>query len=112
MKTSAITLGHRDVPAVMVFYAIYIVIWLLDLYLIAQAAIVFIVAAAALGQVAWHYRLIRHREREGCFTAFRANHWLGFTFFAGIVLAARGQFTIELIAVCAIIYWLAARKGT
>jgi 4-hydroxybenzoate polyprenyltransferase len=29
--------------------------------------------------------LIRTRSREGCFRAFRLNHWLGFAVFAGIV---------------------------
>jgi 4-hydroxybenzoate polyprenyltransferase len=38
-------------------------------------------------QVVWHHRLIRHRERDGCFRAFRANHWLGLTLFAGVVVA-------------------------
>jgi 4-hydroxybenzoate polyprenyltransferase len=87
MKTSAITLGRRDVPAVMLFYAVYMLIWLLPLIYIAQLAIILIVMTVALGQVVWHYTLIRAREREGCFRAFRANHWLGFTFFAGIVVA-------------------------
>ena len=41
----------------------------------------------ALAQVRRHYGLIRDRSREGCFQAFRRNHWLGFTLFAGIVLA-------------------------
>ena len=41
---------------------------------------------AALAQVAWHHRLIRDRSREGCFKAFRLNHWLGFTVFVGVVL--------------------------
>jgi 4-hydroxybenzoate polyprenyltransferase len=40
----------------------------------------------ALVQVAWHYTMIRGRTREGCFRAFRLNHWLGFTLFAGLVL--------------------------
>jgi len=35
----------------------------------------------------WHVRLIRDRSREGCFKAFRANHWLGATLFAGLALA-------------------------
>ena len=39
----------------------------------------------AAAQAAWHYRLIRHRTREGCFTAFRQNHWLGLAVFAGVV---------------------------
>jgi 4-hydroxybenzoate polyprenyltransferase len=87
MKTSAITLGRWDVPAIMLFYAFYIAIWLVPLIYIAGAAIVLAVLVTAAGQVLWHYRLIRNREREGCFTAFRANHWLGFTFFAGTVAA-------------------------
>jgi len=35
----------------------------------------------------WHWRLIRTRSRAGCFKAFRENHWLGCTLFAGIVLS-------------------------
>jgi 4-hydroxybenzoate polyprenyltransferase len=87
MKTSAITLGRWDVPAVMLFYAVYLSIWLLAQVNTAQAAIIFIVGLIALAQIIWHYTLIRQRSREGCFKAFRANHWLGFTLFAGIVLA-------------------------
>jgi 4-hydroxybenzoate polyprenyltransferase len=87
MKTSAITLGRWDVPAIMLFYALYIAIWLLPLINAAGAATILIVFAVAVAQVVWHYRLIRSRERDGCFAAFRANHWLGFTFFAGIVAA-------------------------
>jgi 4-hydroxybenzoate polyprenyltransferase len=85
MKTSAITLGRWDVPAVMVFYSIYLVIWLLPLASIRNLAIILIVSAVAIAQVVWHYTLIRTRTREGCFTAFRVNHWLGFTLFAGFV---------------------------
>jgi 4-hydroxybenzoate polyprenyltransferase len=39
----------------------------------------------ALAQVIWHWRLIKDRTRDGCFKAFRLNHWLGFTVFAGTV---------------------------
>jgi 4-hydroxybenzoate polyprenyltransferase len=42
--------------------------------------------AAAAAQAAWHYTLIRERTRDGCFKAFRLNHWLGFTLFAGVAL--------------------------
>ena len=87
MKTSAITLGRWDVPAIMLFYAVYIAIWLLAMVNIAGAAIVLVVFVVTAAQALWHYRLIRSREREGCFTAFRANHWLGFAFFVGTVAA-------------------------
>ena len=41
---------------------------------------------AVAGAIAlWHYTLIRTRTREGCFRAFRLNHWLGFAVFAGVV---------------------------
>ena len=89
MKTSAITLGRADVPVVMLCYASYLGIWAVALAgRIAPAAIVLSMAAAA-GQAVWHYLLIRDREREGCFKAFRLNHWLGFTVFAGVVAGLR-----------------------
>ncbi len=86
MKTSAITLGRFDVPVVLASYLVYLSIWALALVNTAAGAIFYIAIAAALAQVAWHYTLIRGRTREGCFKAFRINHWLGFTVFAGIVV--------------------------
>ena len=44
--------------------------------------------AAAAAQALWHWTLIRRRTREGCFTAFRLNHWVGFAVFAGVVADA------------------------
>ncbi len=83
MKTSAITLGRADVAAVMAFYLIHLWSWSwlgssMGLGLWFDIGIV----AAGL-QVAWHYTLIRTRSREGCFKAFRLNHWVGFAVFAG-----------------------------
>lgn len=85
MKTSAITLGRWDVAVVMACYVAYIAIWALALDVIAQGALFYIAIALALVQVAWHFTLIRTRTREGCFKAFRLNHWLGFTLFVGVV---------------------------
>ena len=84
MKTSAITLGTRDVSAVMASYVVYLSIWALALVQYGVGAIFYIAFIPALAQVLWHYRLIRGRSRDGCFRAFRLNHWLGFTVFAGI----------------------------
>ena len=90
MKTSAITLGRFDVAAVMLSYGLYLLIWTLALAsmsgLALNAAYAAGVALAAL-QALWHGWLIRHRERAGCFKAFRLNHWLGFTLFAGIAVS-------------------------
>ena len=87
MKTSAITLGRFDVSAVTSSYLIFVFIWAVALASYALGAIFYIALAATLVQVVWHYTLIRTRSRDGCFKAFRLNHWLGFTVFAGIALA-------------------------
>jgi 4-hydroxybenzoate polyprenyltransferase len=87
MRTSAITLGRHDVPVVLACYLIFLGIWSLALALYGVSALFFIALAPALAQVRRHYRLIRDRSRDGCFKAFRLNHWLGFTLFAGIVVA-------------------------
>jgi 4-hydroxybenzoate polyprenyltransferase len=87
MKTSAITLGRFDVVAVMAFYLIFLSIWGSSSVQWSSGAIILVSNIAALAQVAWHYALIRERRREGCFQAFRLNHWLGFTVFAGVVLS-------------------------
>jgi 4-hydroxybenzoate polyprenyltransferase len=84
IKTSAITLGRADVAVVMACYAAYLLIWAAALMDAALGAPFFIALAAAAAQAAWHWRMIRGRTREGCFRAFRLNHWLGFTVFAGI----------------------------
>jgi len=86
MKTSAITLGRWDVPAIMLFYAAYLSIWATARMDAAQGAIFFIAVGVAAGQAVWHWTLIRSRTRDGCFKAFRLNHWLGFTVFAGVAL--------------------------
>jgi len=85
MKTSAITLGRFDVAAIVVFYLLFLGFWLVALAPLARGAIFYIAIVGALAQVAWHWWLIRTRTREGCFRAFRMNHWVGFTLFSGIV---------------------------
>ena len=86
MKTSAITLGRFDVAAIMGFYAVYLAIWVPALVSRSPNALFYIAIAIAAAQVVWHWTLIRDRTRDGCFKAFRQNHWVGFAVFAGVVL--------------------------
>ena len=86
IRTSAITFGKHDVGAVMLSYAI-------SLCLIAAVGVTaglgkgfaagMVVATIIAG---YHWTLIRHRDRDGCFAAFRHNNWLGAAIFVGIVL--------------------------
>jgi 4-hydroxybenzoate polyprenyltransferase len=89
IKTSAITLGRFDVAGVMAFYATYLLAWGALARLLGQSRWVLLGIAAAAAQALWHYTLIRTRSREGCFKAFRLNHWVGFAVFVGTVLAVR-----------------------
>jgi 4-hydroxybenzoate polyprenyltransferase len=91
MKTSAITLGRWDVPAVLAFYVVYLLIWswvvvpLLPEH--GRSWGWWLGVAAALAQVVWHATLIKDRTRDGCFKAFRLNHWVGFAVFVGVAVS-------------------------
>lgn len=84
MKTSAITFGRFDVAMVMVSYAIFLAGWAAAGAGRALGAIFHVAIGVAGAQAVWHWRLIHDRTRDGCFKAFRLNHWLGFTVFAGV----------------------------
>ena len=87
IRTSAITLGRWDVVAVLLFYGLCLAIWAAVLLQVLSAPWWWLGWTAAWAQVVWHALLIRDRSREGCFKAFRANHWVGFALFAGIALS-------------------------
>jgi len=91
INTSAITLGTWDVSVVLLCYLLFLAIWTAALVQQVSATMIWLASGLALAQVAWHYTLIRKRSRDGCFQAFRLNHWLGLTVFAGIVLAYAGR---------------------
>jgi 4-hydroxybenzoate polyprenyltransferase len=86
MKTSAITLGRHDVSAIMAFYAVYLCGWY-GLLESSRLSWYWVLALCLAGlQAVWHFLLILDRSREGCFRAFRLNHWLGATVFVGLVM--------------------------
>jgi len=86
IKTSAITFGRFDVMAVMVCYAVaFVLILVVGLEYGLHAWFVAGILVAT-GCAAYHYTLIRERDRMRCFAAFRHNNWLGAAIFAGIAL--------------------------
>jgi 4-hydroxybenzoate polyprenyltransferase len=86
IRTSAITLGRFDVAGVMAFYAAYLAIWAALGTGLAMRWPYFAGLAVAAAIALWHFTLIRDRSRDGCFRAFRLNHWVGFAVFAGTAL--------------------------
>jgi len=86
IRTSAITFGRFDVCAVMGLYGLYLAVWGVLCWQLGYRFGLLLGLAAALAQILWHYGLIRSRSREGCFLAFRQNHWVGLAVFLGLVI--------------------------
>ncbi|MDD2987845.1 MAG: 4-hydroxybenzoate octaprenyltransferase [Zoogloea sp.] len=86
IKTSAITFGRFDVAAVMACYGLTLL--LLGWVGLATGGGMFFLTglAVAAGIMAYHYTLIRGRERPKCFKAFLHNNWVGAVIFAGWVV--------------------------
>ena len=85
IRTSALTLGRWDVPAVMASYALMLAL-LAALGMLARLGWPYYLGLAAAGaMMVYHWFLIRDRSREGCFKAFMHNNWVGGAIFAGIV---------------------------
>jgi 4-hydroxybenzoate polyprenyltransferase len=89
IRTSALTLGRWDVPAVMASYGTMLAI-LIVLGLMASLAWPYYAALAiAAAMMLYHWRLIRDRSREGAFKAFMHNNWVGAAVFAGLYFGIR-----------------------
>jgi 4-hydroxybenzoate polyprenyltransferase len=86
IKTSAITFGRFDVTAVMLCYAASFGIMLAVGWEYGLRGWFAVGLLAAIGCALYHYQLIRTRQRQGCFAAFRHNNWLGAAIFFGIAM--------------------------
>ena len=85
IKTSAITFGRFEVTAIMICYALTLLLlgWA---GLATGAGAPFLAGlAVAAGIAAYHFTLIRRREPARCFKAFLHNNWVGGAIFAGWV---------------------------
>lgn len=86
IRTSAITFGRFDVLAVMICYAVSLLLIALVGAAHGLGPGFYAGLAVAAGIALYHYWLIRGRDRLRCFAAFRHNNWLGAAVFAGILL--------------------------
>jgi len=86
IQTSAITFGRYDVAAVMLCYALHLALLLVCGWQAGLRSWFVGGLLVAAGIAVYHYTLIRGRERDPCFYAFRHNNWLGAAVFAGVAL--------------------------
>jgi 4-hydroxybenzoate polyprenyltransferase len=89
IKTSAITFGRHDVTAVMICHALSLLILAWIGWRYALGIYFFAGLLMAAGLAATHYPMIRDRDPESCFRAFRHNNWIGAMVFAGLVTSFR-----------------------
>jgi 4-hydroxybenzoate polyprenyltransferase len=86
IHSAALLFGRYDVATVMACYAITLAL-LATAGLMTGAGVWYYTGLVLAGGIAlYHYRLIRHRQREACFKAFLHNNWFGAAVFAGIAL--------------------------
>jgi 4-hydroxybenzoate polyprenyltransferase len=86
IRTAAITFGRFDVVAVMVCYGIALGLIACVGFLESRGIYFYAGLTVAAAMSVYHYTLIRHRDREGCFQAFNHNNWLGAAIFVGIAI--------------------------
>ena len=86
IRTSAITFGRFDVLAVMICYAVNLLLIGLVGASHGLGPGFYAGLIVAAGIALYHYTLIRERDRLRCFAAFRHNNWLGAAVLAGIAL--------------------------
>ena len=90
LRTSAITFGRFDVIAIAICYALLLFSLLWVAYLAQLNDLFWLGWIGALICAIYHVSLVRTRQREDCFKAFRQNNWLGAFLFLGIVLGLLG----------------------
>jgi 4-hydroxybenzoate polyprenyltransferase len=86
IRTSAITFGRCDVAAVMLCYAMALVLIGGIGHTLGLGGVFYAGLAVAAGVAGYHFTLIRERDPQSCFKAFRHNNWFGASVFAGIAL--------------------------
>ncbi|MEO8003841.1 MAG: 4-hydroxybenzoate octaprenyltransferase [Betaproteobacteria bacterium] len=94
LRTSAITFGRYDVAAVIVSYVLFLSIMACVGRALHMAWPYHAGLAVASVLVVFQYRMIRNRDPQDCFRAFRHNNWIGAVIFAGTFAAFYLQKTL------------------
>jgi len=90
VKSSALALGSRTRPWLLVFYAAALSLWGFASQLAGLGVMFWIGLAAAAAQLAWQAARVEINSPADCLAKFRSNRIVGWLMFAGIVA---GHFT-------------------
>lgn len=86
-RSTAILLGDLDTLGIGILHVCFLwAMWLAGSR--ADLGVAYTVGwCLALVVIAWQHWLIRQRNRDACFQAFRLSHWAGFALFAGMAMS-------------------------
>jgi 4-hydroxybenzoate polyprenyltransferase len=87
IKTSAITFGQFDLLAICICYGISLLCFVVLGWLLAFPTIFWIFLGLAFLLAIYYFQLIKDRQKEKCFLAFRRNNWFGMSLFLAIAFA-------------------------
>jgi len=86
LRSSAITFGRFDVLAVMICYALSLLLLACAGQMAHLGYLYYLCLLVAAGVALRHYFLIRQRDKTRCFQAFLHNNWFGLAVFVGLVV--------------------------
>lgn len=86
VKSTAILFGEHDRLMIALLQVVTLVALMGLADLISARGALQLAVVVCAGIFAYQHTLIRHRDRDGCFAAFRNNVWVGFTLFVAAVL--------------------------
>jgi 4-hydroxybenzoate polyprenyltransferase len=84
IKTSAITFGQYDVLAICICYGFCLLSFAVIGWLLILPVIFWIFLGLAFLLAIYYFQLIKGRQKEKCFLAFRRNNWFGMCLFLAI----------------------------
>ena len=87
MKTSAITFGRYEVLAIMFCYLFLFLSFAFLAFTLNFSIYFWIFWLLGLGLVFHYYQLVKTRNRDKCFQAFKRNNWLGACLFIAIAVS-------------------------
>lgn len=86
IKSSALLFGVFDVAAVMVCHGLFIAI-MAGIGVWTRLGVAYYAGLVlACGMIMHQYQLIKTRDRDKCFAAFKLNNWVGMAIFSGLAL--------------------------
>ncbi len=94
IKSSAIFFGAYDVPVIVLSYLMMLITLTYVGYKCQLGTIFFVDIGITLLIVLYHFSLIRNRDRDSCFEAFKHNNWIGLSIFLGIFFSLAFKYRI------------------